>query len=288
MTHSNKPDKEANALSAEDEKKLKTLIYQVEEEQKKHLSRPDMLRNHKEVDWLDWIDDMLVYDIAYPDTFRRSSIHDGIMEVSSYFESNNLPSDEYQKALLTTVCGIINLETQNPDVSKKLYRLLNALNGFVNNCLGQKLTEMFFDPKYDNTVWYDHIIKKNVYFKTNMLLILSNSNLVGSSAENVLTQAYDYLQNYVETQGFVYAYLIFTIRQFSKDSSVFFVNLIHTINATKKEMFENLMPIIIDLLESYKFSNNAVFKKGFKEWYIMLCNSARNAEFNTKIEKYLL
>jgi len=288
MKHKNKHNKPPSALGVDDEKKLKNLMQQAEDEQKKHLSTSDMLKNHKEQDWLNWLDDMLMYDIAYPDTFRRSGDHDGICEVSGFFESHNLSSKEYQKALLTSMCNHINLMSQKQDVSKNLCRLLNAMEGFTNNIFGRKLSEIFFHSKYDSTVWYDHIIKKDVFLKSSILSILANSKLDAVMCANITFKATEYIQLYIKTPYYCTAVLYFFIHQCGKIPDIFFNTFVMILKVTKNNGFEFVEESLLDALESYKFHCNSCFSEGFIKWYEIICIESDSEKFNAKIKKLLV
>lgn len=286
--NTNNPDKNPGGFTPDEKSELAKLVSEAEDEQKKHLSIPDMLKNYKEVDWLNWIDDMLKYDHAYPDTFRRSGDHDGIGQVSSFFESHNLSSEEYQKALLTSLCSHVSLLSQNQDVSGNMYRLVNALQGFTSNDLGQKLHDMFIDPANDDITWHDYTVTQPVYIKSNILSMLSNSNLDSLTKASVITKAIEYIQMYIKTPYYCSAILKFTIRQSGKIPDLFFHVLVLILQVTKNDGFELLKVDLIDALESYQFLFNSFFNAGFNTRYELICKESGSEKFNAEIKKYLV
>lgn len=136
----------------------------------------DIFKSYSKEKWMDWIDDLLHFQTAYP-VLNIPSDRDQLTDVPGFLEKNGISTKFYGKALIDTFYNFITVYPDSP----YLERLLDAVIFVRPNNTTDVLKDLFLDRQIDKVLLPDGDPVKGL-----LLLGLIKSNLEEQHLQEIL------------------------------------------------------------------------------------------------------
>lgn len=230
-----------------------------------------LLKDWKSVKWVDWIEDILYYNIAFPFSVITPG-RDILEEIREYLTENKISPREYELALI-----IVSQKLMKYEETTKLSRMMDVMQPMANlNNLS--LFKSILEIKTNNSEFLDNVISK-------ALLGLSKLPLPENNKDSIHDFILANQQPLTSSPAFTGNYLRFLRNMYSPDE--FFIGLTNVIishNTHKmNDKWEQAMAVTLEdkIRELHYTSPDFYFY--FYKWLIRDFDSIENFSITNKI-----
>ncbi|MFP5041610.1 hypothetical protein [Parasediminibacterium sp. JCM 36343] len=239
----------------------------------------DILRNYNYVNWIDWIEDILYYGIAYP-LNNLTPEGDILIDIVFFLKKNNISTKEYDSAL----CGVLNKLYGNYNDAEKIIRIINVLVGIKNPKAKEILRKIFFNPELNDLIFNHDSVKAKI------LQAYARLELDVKEREEVKVHfelfGWKEFPNNIALMG---NYLRFMFLHY--EENVFLNSISSTIKLTSNLYSEQQIPFVVTLIEDklreFYYNRKSIFYSHFYEWFSNVYNEVSHIKlFNLIIMRF--
>lgn len=244
----------------------------------------EILMSYNNVDWENWLQDILNLGIAYP-VSKVSSDGDVIIDIIGYLRSNNISTKYYERAITDILTEEYH---QNPEGINTQERLINALISLSSTNANEILLNILFSRINS------HKKGRDSYIKTLALIALTqspnlNDNQKTSVFNFIVLQGFKEMKHdpYFYSNSLRFCYLKISVKSFYELLTL----LIHELDSFEdKKIKKSIIYLIVDKIEDLHFTHLQIFFSSLFKWFIktqnpVYSNSLNNNECNLLILK---
>ncbi len=220
----------------------------------------DIMWSYTKNDWIDWISDILKYEVAYPIyTINRES-ENVLMDMPEWLIKNKIDTGEYQKALIWHLKDTVDIQHGSVYNIARVEKLLESLDSIR--------WDTFIDEKFFidilMSIKFDRFKLSRNSLKNELLSILVYQNLSSAGIKDLEEYVIRELPDKINETLFWEGYLRVIEKVHSKDLMVQLnaLSIVIDLLCEKKSIKKDVIPTIIDTINEFFY--NYQDKYGFE------------------------
>lgn len=211
----------------------------------------DILWSYTKNDWMDWISNILKYEVAYPIYIINQESDNVLADIPEWLVDNKIETTEYQKALIWHIKAQIDIrqgKIKNIDYLEKLFESLGSI-----------AWETFLDEEYFINILtsekFDLTRTSRDSLKSELLSILSNQNISIGGSRKIEKYATRVLPEKTQNEFFWIGYMSIKIRNYPQSINLQFEALSSVIDIlSKKDLVDDRILIaIVDTIKEIHY-----------------------------------
>ncbi len=226
----------------------------------------DIVWSYAKNDWIDWISDILKYEVAYPIYTINQESDNVLADMPEWLVENKIETTEYQKALVWHIKTQINLRQGKIKNIDYLERLFESLGSIV--------WETFLDEEYFINILtsekFDLTRTSRDSLKSELLSILSDQNISISGSRKIEKYATRVLPEKIQGEFFWVGYISIKIRNYPQSINLQFEALSLVIDILSKEdlVDDRILIAIVDVIKEihYRYDTKSDFIRLSQSW----------------------
>lgn len=220
----------------------------------------DIVWSYTKNDWMDWISDILKYEVAYPIYTINQESDNVLADMPEWLVDNKIETTEYQKALIWHIKAQIDLwqgKIKNIDYLERLFESLGSI-----------AWETFLDEEYFINILtskkFDRFKLSRNSLKNELLSILVYQNLSPAGIKDIEEYVVRELPEKMNETLFWEGYLRVMEKVHPKDlmAQLNALSLVIDLLCEKKSIKKDVIPTIIDTINEFFY--NYQDKYGFE------------------------
>lgn len=211
----------------------------------------DIVWSYTKDDWMDWISDILKYEVAYPVYVINQESDNVLMDMPEWLVENKTETTEYQKALIWHIKNRVDLKSGKITNINYLERLFESL--------GSITWETFLDEEYFIDILtsekFDSTRTSRDSLKSELLSILSNQNISLEKLKKIENYAIRMLSRKIQDEFFWIGYISIKVRNYPNSLALQLeaLSLVISLLSKKDLTDDRILVAIVDTIKEIHF-----------------------------------